>query len=230
MKRTFIFCLSLLALLVMPGAKLAVAGPASSLPDSHPGLCLDGDACAAVRLHNAVRKQLNRGRLANSPKPLPPVDMLVHDRALGITAFNWARQMCERDAMRHNRNRVRDFHANGGNPHYRHIGENLAVFSSTRGDIFPVGEGAISRAVDSWLSEANQYRYRPFTSRGPVVGHYTQLVWNATEVFDSAGNRLPKAVGCGSYQCRSGKWYKTYIACNYAPAGNFRGKLPYRAE
>ncbi|WP_237059375.1 CAP domain-containing protein [Microbulbifer sediminum] len=222
--------LASLCALVLSVASPVSAGPASSAGDVHPGLCLDGDACPEVPLHNAVRKQLNRGQLPNSPRPLPPVDMLVHDSALSLTAFNWARQMCERDAMKHNRNRVRDFHANGGNPHYRHIGENLAVFSSTRPDIFPVGEGAIRRAVDYWRSEAGDYRFRPFTSRGPVVGHYTQLVWNATEVFDSAGNRLPKAVGCGSYQCRSGKWYKTYIACNYAPGGNYKGQLPYRPE
>lgn len=206
----------------------ATAGPAGAA--ARPGLCLEGDSCPAVRRHNRVRRQLNRGELPNSPRPVPAVDMLVHDPALALTAFNWARRMCERDAMEHNRKRVRHYHANGGNSHYTHIGENLAVFSSTSPGMFPVGEGAIERALDSWLSEAQSYRYRPFTTRGPVVGHYTQLIWNATEVFDAAGNRLPKAVGCGSHQCRAGKWYKTYVACNYAPAGNFIGEHPYRAQ
>ncbi|SDK52390.1 CAP domain-containing protein [Microbulbifer yueqingensis] len=207
----------------------AAAGPAAS-GATHPGLCLEGDSCPAVRLHNQVRQRLNRGKLPNSPKPLPPVDMLVHDRALAVTAFNWARHMCERDAMQHNRNRVRDYHANGGNRNYTHVGENLAVFSHTASTGFPPGRDAIARAVDLWVSEAADYRYRRFRTRGPMVGHYTQVIWNSTEVFDSAGNRLPKAVGCGSYQCRAGRWYKTYVACNYAPVGNFINQYPYRAE
>ena len=57
------------------------------------------------------------------------------------------------------------------------------------------------------------------------TGHYTQLVWAHTE-----------EVGCGLVYYRSNclgqyqedKYFQTLVVCNYAIAGNFRGKQAKR--
>ncbi|WOX07249.1 CAP domain-containing protein [Microbulbifer pacificus] len=52
--------------------------------------CAQPSDCLALELHNQVRRDLNAGRLPNSPIPTPPVAMLVYDQALARTAHNWS--------------------------------------------------------------------------------------------------------------------------------------------
>ncbi|XP_023344892.1 cysteine-rich secretory protein 2 [Eurytemora carolleeae] len=73
--------------------------------------------------------------------------------------------------------------------------------------------------VESWWLERKQFT---FGQRGEndlnQVGHYTQLVWNASH-----------SVGCGFHKCSnssSGEKYFTYV-CNYCPAGNFMNRLDF---
>ena len=68
--------------------------------------------------------------------------------------------------------------------------------------------------VESWASEVVYYDYETNSCEpGQMCGHFTQLVWSTTE-----------RVGCAVGVCTDGSeiWM-----CNYDPAGNMVGVLPY---
>uniref|UniRef100_A0A4Q8KAQ4 U6-Nephitoxin-Nsp1b_2 n=1 Tax=Nephila sp. SGP-2016 TaxID=1905176 RepID=A0A4Q8KAQ4_9ARAC len=48
-------------------------------------------------------------------------------------------------------------------------------------------------------------------------GHFTQVVWATSW-----------RVGCGKAVFKDTKWYKTYLVCNYGPAGNMMGGEMYK--
>ncbi|GFY63566.1 hypothetical protein TNIN_46311 [Trichonephila inaurata madagascariensis] len=48
-------------------------------------------------------------------------------------------------------------------------------------------------------------------------GHFTQVVWATSW-----------RVGCGKAVFKDKKWYKTYLVCNYGPAGNMMGGEMYK--
>jgi pathogenesis-related protein 1 len=66
----------------------------------------------------------------------------------------------------------------------------------------------------SWYEEKKDYQFSVFNNdRGPVIGHYTQMVWrNSTEM------------GAGAAVCPDGG---IIVVANYNPAGNFIGEYPY---
>ncbi|WP_226668425.1 CAP domain-containing protein [Microbulbifer aggregans] len=180
--------------------------------------CGATDHCRALELHNQVRKELNAGRLPNSPKPNPPVAMLVYDQALARTAYNWSAALCN-TRRGHNSQRREHYIAHGGNPAHRWVGEN--IYFTTQ--VLPNSD-ALAQAVAAWAAEARDYRYQPF--KVMKTGHYSQLIWNTIDTIQH-GKKVPRAVGCGVYRCSSGR-YKTIVTCNYAPGGNIQGVVPYR--
>ena len=92
-------------------------------------------------------------------------------------------------------------------------GENLYCSSNLNGDP--------SYAVDAWLNEESDYfkaleKYNNTTTT-PLLsfsgyGHYTQCIWPNT-----------KLLGIG---IANSKNYQ-YVVCQYKPAGNIIGQLPY---
>ncbi|WP_160151773.1 CAP domain-containing protein [Microbulbifer sp. ALW1] len=195
---------------------IALASPAA-LATADCGQAAD---CLALELHNQVRKDLNAGRLPNSPTPNPPVAMLVHDPALARTAYNWSAAQC--NARRgHNSQRRAHFLANGGNPAHPWVGENLFFHSAQLSNT-----DALNQAVAAWAAEAQDYRYQPF--KVMKTGHYSQLIWNTIDTIEN-GKKVSRAVGCGVYRCDKGR-YKTIVTCNYAPGGNIQGVVPYRIK
>jgi pathogenesis-related protein 1 len=93
-----------------------------------------------------------------------------------------------------------EFAHNAGRGDY---GENIAY--RTRPEI-----GAIALL---WIAEGADYsRSRAGCSTGHQCGHYTQVV-----------ARRSTAVGCAAATCAFGR----YLACDYAPPGNFVGQPPY---
>ncbi|GAB4838374.1 hypothetical protein Ancab_027908 [Ancistrocladus abbreviatus] len=83
-------------------------------------------------------------------------------------------------------------------------GENL-VLSST-----PLSPAATTQY---WIDEKRFYNHDTNTCNGGECRHYTQLVWRAST-----------HLGCANATCTNG-W--TFVCCNYNPAGNFVGDLPY---
>jgi pathogenesis-related protein 1 len=105
-------------------------------------------------------------------------------------------------------------------------GENLAAFSITGGK-GNEPNGTPRATVELWESELACYTFGPFQSGVNATcteackmyggcGHLTQLLWRKTQ-----------RVGCGVADCTEGKTRKSYWVCNYDPAGNVTGQLPY---
>ena len=79
-------------------------------------------------------------------------------------------------------------------------GENLAYFA-------PAGSRSPEEVAELWHSEVERYDFRRATF-SMETGHFTQLVWAATE-----------RLGCASATCGGG----TLWVCRYDPPGNVMG-------
>lgn len=101
-----------------------------------------------------------------------------------------------------------------------HLAENGCVMEHNWDS--PLGENlfwsnyqaSADSVVESWASEVAYYDYETNSCEpGEMCGHFTQLVWSTTE-----------RVGCAVGACADGSeiWM-----CNYDPAGNMVGVLPY---
>lgn len=71
--------------------------------------------------------------------------------------------------------------------------------------------------AENWAAEKaffdyDKANYSTFTSKGEVVGHYTQMVWRQTT-----------HVGCAMRKCGNEEIW----VCNYEPSGNWMGQKPY---
>jgi pathogenesis-related protein 1 len=75
-----------------------------------------------------------------------------------------------------------------------------------------------------WVNEKKDYHGQPLcapSSPGdPVIGHYTQMVWNTT-----------KEVGCGFASGPGGVFANSggtgILVCQYNPPGNIFGQKPF---
>ena len=128
---------------------------------------------------------------------------LVWDPDLAVVAQAWADGCVDEDSptglIDHNPGRSNNY------PGY--VGENVYGTGAT-----PTAQ----RAVDVWAAEAADYDYESNTcAPGKICGHYTQVVWAATE-----------RLGCGVSQCAN-LTYGGTIVCNYSPGGNAGGARPY---
>ncbi|MBF0135376.1 MAG: CAP domain-containing protein [Magnetococcus sp. DMHC-1] len=147
-------------------------------------------AKAMVKRHNHHRSQVGVGGLAWSAK-------------LANHALEWAKILAADGCkMRHRTDGL--------------YGENIfwqspIMWSDGRREVAKVNPDTV---VDSWASEQKDYNYAQNTcTPGQVCGHYTQVVWRATE-----------EVGCAMHICpdRGQIW-----VCNYHPHGNMVGEKPY---
>jgi len=108
----------------------------------------------------------------------------------------------------------------------RNWGENLAAYTITGGK-GTEPNGSPRDVVVLWESELTCYTLGPFQSGVNATcteacktyggcGHLTQILWRKTQ-----------RLGCGVADCIDGKTRKSYWVCNYDPAGNVTGQLPY---
>eukprot|EP00092_Neocalanus_flemingeri_P015341 GFUD01016595.1.p1 GENE.GFUD01016595.1~~GFUD01016595.1.p1 ORF type:complete len:275 (+),score=30.42 GFUD01016595.1:20-844(+) len=191
--------------------------------------CLTPDAkIALVEKHNELRQRVASGNETKGlmhpsegsgmPEWMPPgqypasnMIKLEWDDELAFTAQRWAdqckfshdadRSICDKDDSS--------------------AGQNIASFWTSNQES---QSDVINKAVESvqhWYDEVADFNPDDvisfqFDPDLPTTGHYTQVVWAET-------NR----VGCGLSHYHDLGWYKTIVVCNYAPAGNFIGKMVY---
>lgn len=144
--------------------------------------------------HNAVRATVTA-----ATTPLPA---LRWSGELSASAQSWA------DALSSNGCQL----VHSG---YCGVGENLAYFRGQQ----PTGTEVV---MDGWASELACYTYGRFKrddqctadcDRFGGCGHYTQLIWAATQ-----------QLGCGRADCPDGG--EVWV-CQYDPPGNVIGVAPY---
>ncbi len=119
---------------------------------------------------------------------------LIWDEYLAEVSLEWLEHLAENNGcqMEHN----------WDSP----LGENLmwATYYMSAADV-----------VNGWASEEAFYDYGNNSCQpGEMCGHYTQIVWEATE-----------RVGCAMIVCSNGTDHMWM--CNYDPAGNWVGERPY---
>ncbi|KAM9343016.1 uncharacterized protein KZ484_015644 [Pholidichthys leucotaenia] len=98
------------------------------------------------------------------------------------------------------------------NPELTDTGENL--FAGT-------GPLNLGEALEKWFLEHLDYNYHNNScDEDKMCGHYTQMVWADTH-----------RVGCAFHLCNTMEgldWERvSFLVCNYYPAGNYEGELPY---
>lgn len=141
-----------------------------------------GRLAGITAAHNRVR----------APLGLPP---LVWSDELARYAQAWVDKLARKGCTLQHRPR------SGANAQ-RH-GEN--IFSMT-------GQSpTVDDVVGMWAAEVENYDAKTDRCKG-VCGHYTQIVWRATE-----------RVGCAMAACGDTEVW----VCNYDPPGNFVGQRPY---
>jgi len=133
----------------------------------------------------------NAARANVDPPADPPISPLTWSAELAAVAQSYADQ-CTWE--------------HSGGPY----GENLYATS---------GSAAPADVVASWVAEATSYDHAA-NSCSDVCGHYTQVVWAASQ-----------RIGCGVANCTEGSplgsssWQ--FWVCNYDPPGNYIGERPY---
>lgn len=182
--------------------------PGAGVPCGQPGCATEVNAACAslgtlaermVCAHNIVRDGVD-------PIAASAIPHLTWDLDLAQVAQNYS-DLCN---SAHNVNRASQYAALGGSGP---VGENIAAGSM----LTDLG------ALVNWSAESADYNMEPVGSPipgGHIVGHYTQVVWANTA-----------KVGCGVTNCAGGITGLNYsgnmIVCNYSPAGNFVGQIPY---
>ncbi|XP_069112591.1 uncharacterized protein [Argopecten irradians] len=87
----------------------------------------------------------------------------------------------------------------------------------------------VTKVLDLWYREKKDYNFRDNSCQdGKVCGHYKQVVWaDSTKLGCSSVNCEP------FYEIKNGakvvkKPSATFVVCQYGPAGNIKGKKPYK--
>ncbi|EEC06162.1 antigen 5/SCP domain-containing protein, putative [Ixodes scapularis] len=158
-----------------------------------------------LKAHNDYRMKVAKGDLPNFPKAAD-MQKLIWDDELAEVAQALADQCTV---------------SNGGIKHdkyderftvkFKQVGQNLgwAAASFDDPDVDVIGQ------VTRWFNEYQYFNPAGIHSlrhqSGPAVGHFTQVIWAATE-----------AVGCGMARYtlqddRSGTPYQKLYVCNYGP-------------
>nr|P35780.1 RecName: Full=Venom allergen 5; AltName: Full=Allergen Pol f V; AltName: Full=Antigen 5; Short=Ag5; AltName: Full=Cysteine-rich venom protein; Short=CRVP; AltName: Allergen=Pol f 5 [Polistes fuscatus] len=156
-----------------------------------------------VNEHNRFRQKVAQGlETRGNPGPQPAAsDMnnLVWNDELAHIAQVWASQ-CQ--ILVHDKCR---------NTAKYQVGQNIAYAGGSK---LP----DVVSLIKLWENEVKDFNYNKGITKQNFgkVGHYTQMIWAKT-----------KEIGCGSLKYMKNNMQHHYLICNYGPAGNYLGQLPY---
>jgi hypothetical protein len=171
-----------------PGAMISDAASAAGEPAALAGI---------TAYHNQIRAMVDTSGIAGGA--LPP---LSWDDSLAATAAAWVAKCTDTD-----RNGLVDHNEGRSTGHPWYVGENIYASSGT---------ASAHDAVFAWADEVAHFHYDTNScDASQTCGHYTQVVWRASE-----------KVGCAIGTC-PGLAFKSAIVCDYGPGGNFNNEKPY---
>ncbi|KAJ8921934.1 hypothetical protein NQ315_008568 [Exocentrus adspersus] len=158
----------------------------------------DRDKQIIVKKHNDVRNLISQGKVRGQPKGKNLKTMKYDDKLA-------------KEAQKIS-NTCKFAHVRVKDGRWQAVGQNLYTTYSTA---YKKGADWDS-AIQNWFNEYPYYKYGDRTTNNKN-GHYTQVVWADTEY-----------VGCGYTECKGTSWpFQKLYVCNYGPAGNYIGQLPY---
>ena len=157
--------------------------------------------------------ELSKGPIVANPPPDDMQDMLdAHNEKRArhcVPLLTWSPELAQA-AQDYAEKCILDKH---GSP-----GENMADWVTIKNGQ-PVLPAASDKQIfeDVWYCEINNYNFNAPQIEGgfkqncdpPVNGHFTQIVWKATQ-----------QIGCGRATCNINGQMGTHWVCRYSPAGN----------
>jgi pathogenesis-related protein 1 len=170
-----------------------------------------GRLAGITAAHNAVRA------VVPTQSPLPP---LIWNQTIADFAQQWATTLATTMCAQPQHRSAVDLIAKG-------YGENLATFGAS-GTLKGGTASTAQQAVSAWAAEQACWTYGTiggtekcdktcYTNlHSDGCGHYTQIVWRGST-----------ELGCGVGTCKNGALTEDIWICNYAPAGNFIGRMVY---
>jgi len=162
-----------------------------------------------VQTHNDLRNKVAMGQTAKGASLPQAANM--NQVYWSATIARGAQEWADRCAMGHSPRGKYQYQGKG-------LGENIAMRGGSGG--FPVS--AFIELVNNWFSEIKDYNGNPasFQSNGgPVVGHFTQVVWAKTFL-----------IGCGYCTNNKGGMTNEYLVCQYHIAGNMINDPIYQVK
>ncbi|XP_062536632.1 CRISP/Allergen/PR-1-like [Armigeres subalbatus] len=149
--------------------------------------------------HNKLRQAVAQGLIPGQPGAENMLEMQWDDE-LARKAQNWADQCIFKHDPKKKLGRFT-------------MGQNLALIWSSA-SLEDDRDSDFPGRIRKWFDEVKKYSFGAKFSL--ATGHYMQLIWADTYL-----------VGCGySYHYSGNKYNKLYV-CNYGPAGNVQGQVPY---
>ncbi|XP_044009947.1 venom allergen 5-like [Aphidius gifuensis] len=164
----------------------------------------DDEQQEIIQNHNDFRAKVASGdetRGVGGGQPAGIIPPIYWDDDLAKVAQRWANQC----TFGHDKCRDTDtFQA----------GQNLVRVSNSNGY-----KSSMTDLVTMWYNEVVHFNPQDVTHFvfSKTTGHYSQLVWGTTT-----------NIGCGVAKYFDGKWYNTYLVCNYGPPGNWVGEQVYQ--
>lgn len=150
----------------------------------------DAEIDEIVRIHNHVRGEVGAGALK-------------WNCDLAKFSQDWANA----DTFEHSTVQQREQIIKGGV-----AGENLAIDSGSTALMADLNKG--------WIDERLNYTHSNNTcAPDKVCGHYTQMVWRASQEIGCGIIRNSKKLG--------DEFRSSYLVCTYYPGGNTVGEKPY---
>lgn len=176
-------------------------GGDAAVVDARDGVSEPAALAGMTLFHNQARAMVDTTGLVAGPLPA-----FEWDASLAATAAAWLAQCRDTDGdglVDHNPGR------SAGHPWY--VGENLFASTGTA-----TAHDAVLHPMYGWTAERVHYHYATNTcDGGATCGHYTQVVWRATQ-----------KLGCAIGSC-PGLTYPSTIVCDYGPGGNVNNDKPY---
>ncbi|KAF8764847.1 CRISP/Allergen/PR-1 like protein [Argiope bruennichi] len=166
----------------------------------------DADKALVVRLHNEYREKVATGRETEAgglPTAANMMEMVWDDELAAV-----AQKHAEQCKFQHDCYKCRQVDR-------FQVGQNIYM-----GFTYSMpSDSSWETMVKAFYDEVKQFKkeyIKPFVFGS--YGHFTQVVWATSW-----------RVGCGRSVFKEGEWYRTFLVCNYGPAGNMMGGEMYKA-
>jgi uncharacterized protein YkwD len=161
-------------------------------------------ACAArAQLSPSLIRAVLDAHASERQSVVPPAALPMPSLVWNERLATVAQAHADRCVRAHNAKGSEEYAAQGGSGE---IGENIAWGAAS-------GFGPVE-LVKIWVAEKADWTYAPIA---PSLrsSHYTQMIWAKSTT-----------IGCGMAVCGSDH----LLVCNYAPAGNVLGQVPYGVD